>query len=45
MVANMVDQYFLGASFWGWAGIATAKGILYVRVPITFTFSRRRRLI
>ncbi len=27
MVANMVDQNFLGASFWGWAGIATAKGM------------------
>jgi len=25
--ANMVDQDLLGASFWGWAGIATAKGM------------------
>ena len=26
----MVDQDLLGASFWGWAGIATAKGMNYV---------------
>ena len=25
--ANMVDQDLLGVSFWGWAGIATAKGM------------------
>lgn len=25
--ANMVDQDLLGASFWGWAGLATAKAM------------------